>query len=150
MFCCELIQNVLDLFKYKYKVDFKSKWHNPINFSIIYSQIQYVLNFIALAHFVRTLSCFQKKDRRTWLFRPKRIILYNDLDLLINWATVCGLAVNPRRTYMVLFLTKTNIPSIRLVRLKNCEIDLPRIARYLLDSKLSWNLKKYAFPEAVL
>ena len=70
-------------------------------------------------------------------------IMSTALGLLDNWATVSGLGVNPSKTELVLFTTKTKIPSFKLPRLKNCEIPLSNNAKYLgiiLDSKLSWKL----------
>lgn len=70
-------------------------------------------------------------------------IMSNALRLLSNWATACGLEVNPGKTELVLFTTKTKVPSFRLPRLGNREIPLSDSAKYLgviLHSKLSWKL----------
>ena len=49
-------------------------------------------------------------------------IMSGALVLLSNWATDSGLGVNPSKTELVLFTTKTKIPSLNLPRLKNCEL----------------------------
>ena len=70
-------------------------------------------------------------------------IMTSALKTLSDWATGSGLGVNPSKTELVLFTTKTKIPGFRLPRLQGCELQLSNNAKYLgiiLDAKLSWNL----------
>ncbi|WP_333765256.1 hypothetical protein, partial [Streptomyces sp. IBSBF 2390] len=62
--------------------------------------------------------------------------------LLSNWATNCGLGVNPDKTELVLFTKKTNIPAFNTPKLEGKRLKLSKEAKYLgvfLDSKLNWN-----------
>lgn len=55
-------------------------------------------------------------------------IISNALDLISNWAMVCGLENNPSKTELIVFTRKAKVQTSTL---KNCEIILPRSAKYL-------------------
>lgn len=68
-------------------------------------------------------------------------IMNGALEALNDWATRSGLGVNPRKTEVMLFTTKTKIPKFDPPRLSGIEIPLSTHAKYLgviLDRKLSW------------
>ena len=68
-------------------------------------------------------------------------IMEGALVLLSNWATDCGLSVNPRKTELMLFTKKTKVPNFNLPKLNGVSLTLTKQAKYLgviLDPKLSW------------
>lgn len=68
-------------------------------------------------------------------------IMENALGEINSWATGCGLGINPSKTELLLFTTKSKIPQYRLPSLGGQELKLSNTAKYLgviLDSKLNW------------
>ena len=63
------------------------------------------------------------------------------LKVLSNWASNCGLGVNPDKTELVLFTRRNKIQPFRPPKLSGKELSLSPEAKYLgviLDSRLNW------------
>ena len=68
-------------------------------------------------------------------------ILQNLLRIIDNWASTCGLSVNPDKTQLVLFTRKYKPPSLKLPKIRGNSLILVKEVKYLglvIDSKLSW------------
>lgn len=105
-------------------------------------------NFIALAHLVQALSCFQRRTNGHGSFDQKELsctMIW--IYLVIGQLSLAWQLILEGRVTGII-LKKDQYSKYKTCTVKNCEIDLPRIARYLLDSKLSWNLKKICIPRS--
>ena len=70
-------------------------------------------------------------------------IMEGALRKVCLWAARCGLSINPTKTQLMLFTTKTRIPEFHLPRLNEQRLVLSSNVKYLgviLDPKLNWRL----------
>ena len=72
-----------------------------------------------------------------------RSIMEGALRKVTGWASSCGLDVNPEKSGLLLFTTKTKILSFNLPQLNEVELTIAPKAKYfgiILKTKLIWKI----------
>ena len=70
-----------------------------------------------------------------------RDLVQRSLNKVSSWSTKCGLAVNPKKTEVIMFTNKHKIPDVKPIKLNGVEIPFKDRVKYLgliLDRKLTW------------